>query len=279
MKRAGRRQPTGEPLGADAPRLAAAGEESPVKNGEPATAPKPPDGLPSPPVAHADGFTPSVAAAVDDPTERRVDEIDMIGEELAVGLRPPARSEVTAGMRYLHSSRTIHQLVADRNRAVGIYLAVASLMWTASATILNAKPAAPLIVPIESIQRWCLPTTAATLTVLSLFTGFLLIRTRIGLIYEVAKMNALLGLPVGRVKRVNPLSIFFILHLLVSIAGGASGTFFVYHLLKYHNPDGAGHLLPATLTGLAVVVGLVVLYVVAVVQTTADSKLLSAARS
>ena len=36
--------------------------------------------------------------------------------------------EITPGMRYLHSSRTIHQLVTDRNRAVGIYLAVASLL-------------------------------------------------------------------------------------------------------------------------------------------------------
>jgi hypothetical protein len=197
---------------------------------------------------------------------------------MAAGLRPPGRSDVSAGMRYLHSSRTIHQLVADRNRAVGIYLAVASLMWTASATILNAKPAAPLIVPIESIQRWCVPTTAATLAVLSLFTGFLLIRTRIGLIYEVAKMNALLGLPAGRVQRVNVFSIFFILHLLVSLAGAASGTLFVYHLLKYFHPDGAGHLLPSALAGLAVVVGLVALYVVAVLQTTADRKLESAVR-
>jgi hypothetical protein len=133
-----------------------------------------------------------------------------------------------------------------------------------------------LIVPIESIQRWCIPTTAASLTVFALFTGFLLIRTRIGLIYEVAKMNALLGLPVGRVKRVNPLSIFFIMHLLVSLAGGASGTFFVYHLLRYRNPGGGGQLLPSALAGLAFVAGLVVLYVVAVLQTTADRKLQSA---
>jgi hypothetical protein len=240
--------------------------------------PGPLNGLPPPPLAHADGFTASVAAALEDPTERRVDEIEMIGEEVAAGFGPAGRSEVTPGMRYLHSSRTIHQLVADRNRAVAIYLAVASLMWTASASLLNAKPTAPLLVPIERIQRWCLPTTAATLTVLSAFTSFLLIRTRIGLIYEVAKMNALLGLPVGRVKRVNPLSIFFILHLLVSVAGGASGTFFVYHLLTYFSPGGAGQLLPSALAGVAVVVGLVALYVWAVRRTTADDQLRSAAR-
>src|SRR5205823_711427 len=202
----------------------------------------------------------------------------MIGEEEAAGLRPPGPSEITAGMRYLHCSRTIHQLVADRNRAVGIYLAVASLTWTASATMLNAKPAGQLLVPIESIQRWCLPVTACTLTVLALFTAFLLIRTRIGLIYEVAKMNALLGLPVGRVKRINPFSIFFIMHLLVSIAGGASGTFFVYHLYRYFDPDGAGHLVPSALAGFVVAAGLVALYVVGVLKTTADQKLLSATR-
>jgi hypothetical protein len=244
-----------------------------VTEPKPAAAPGPPDGLP--PLAHADGF--SVVDAIQEPSERRVDEIEMLGEEQAAGLRAPGGSEVTAGMRYLHSSRTIHQLVSDRNRAVGIYLAVASLMWTASATILNAKPAAALIVPIESIQRWCLPTTAGSLAVLALFTGFLLIRTRIGLIYEVAKMNALLGLPVGRVKRVNPFSIFFIMHLFVSLAGGASGTFFVYHLLKYHDPDG-NHLALSLLTGVAIVAGLVVFYVVAVQQTTADRKLESATR-
>jgi hypothetical protein len=241
---------------------------------------RPPDGLPAPPLAHADGLDLSVQAAAQalEPSERRVDEIEMIGEEVAAGFRPPGASKVSPGMRYLHSSRTIHQLVADRNRAVGLYLAVASLMWTASGAFLNAKPAGQLIVPIESIQRWCIPTTAASLTVLALFTGFLLIRTRIGLIYEVAKMNALLGLPVGRVKRVNPLSIFFITHLLVSLAGAASGTFFVYHLLKYHDPDGSGHFLPSVLTGVAILAGWVVLYVVAVLQTTADRKLQSAAQ-
>jgi len=215
---------------------------------------------------------------VEEQTERRVDDIEMLGEEEAAGLRGAEQSEVSPGMRYLHSSRTIHQLVSDRNRAVGIFLAVASLMWTASGAILNARPAAPLIVPIESIQRWCLPTTAASLAVLALFTGFLLIRARIGLIYEVAKMNALLGLPVGRVKRVNPLSIFFIMHVLTSLAGGASGTLFVYHLLKYREPNGDGQLAVAAVAGVGVVIGLIVTYVVAVVRTTADGKLESAAK-
>ncbi len=63
------------------------------------------------------------------------------------------------------------------------------------------------MVPIHEIRRWCLPITFAVLTVLSVFMGLLLIRTRVGLIYEVAKMNALLGLPIGRVQRLSPMSI------------------------------------------------------------------------
>ena len=92
-------------------------------------------------------------------TERRVDEIEMIGEEEASGLLPAAHSEVTVGMRYLHCSRTIHQLVTDRNRAVGIYLAVASLLWTGTGAVLNARPNPSHLVPIELIQRWCMPVT------------------------------------------------------------------------------------------------------------------------
>ena len=64
--------------------------------------------------------------------------------------------------------------------------------------------------------------TFATLAVLGAFMSLILIRTRIGLIYEVAKMNALLGLPSERVKRVNPLSIFFLMHLMVVVLGAAS---------------------------------------------------------
>jgi hypothetical protein len=67
--------------------------------------------------------------------------------------------------------------------------------------------------------------------VLALFVGLLLIRTRVGLIYEVAKMNALLGLPSGRVQRANPFSIFFLMHLLICVAGGISGALFALQML------------------------------------------------
>ncbi len=80
-------------------------------------------------------------------SEQVVDAIEMIGEEQAAGLGSHGPSQVTPAMRYLHSSRTIHQLVTDRNRAVGIYLAVASLLVTASSALLNASPKGDLILP------------------------------------------------------------------------------------------------------------------------------------
>ena len=181
-------------------------------------------------------------------------------------------------MRYLHSSRTINQLVTDRNRAVGLYLAVASLLWTASGAMLNAKPNVTLLVPIETIQLWCLPVTFGTLTVLALFTALLLIRTRIGLIYEVAKMNVLLGLPLGRVTRIGFLSIFSVMHFLVSLAGGGSATLFMYHMLYRGSGSGVWPLLISLGVGALVALLLVVLYIVTVLYTTADRKLQDAAK-
>ena len=226
--------------------------------------------LPLPSPSHTDGL--SASAAAEEATERRVDEIEMIGEEQAAQLPPPGNTGVTVGMRYLHSSRTIHQLVTDRNRAVGIYLAVASLLYTASTALLNAKPTASLLVPIEELQRWCLPVTFGVLTVMALLVGLLLIRTRVGLIYEVAKMNALLGLPTGRVQRVNPLSIFFLMHLLISAAGGLSAALFSLQML-YGDGRPRGALLSSVLIGCGIMVLLVLLYIGMVVYTTSDKKL------
>lgn len=222
-------------------------------------------------------------ASLDEHTEKRIDAIEMIGEEVAAEFRPP-HSEVTAGMRYLHCSRTIHQLVTDRNRAVGIYLAVASILWAASSAILNASEAnnETLLVPLGTIKRWCIPATAGSLTVLALFVGFLLIRTRIGLIYEVAKMNVLLGLPVGRVKRLGVLSIFFIMHALISLAGGCSAAALAYFLLI--NPERRSPTLDPSVLAWSIFIGfafagaLMVLYVVTVLQTTADKKLQDASK-
>ncbi len=235
--------------------------------------PVPAAALPPPPTERR---TNDVAAPslLDDLTEKRLDEIEMIGEEQAANLPPPGQSGVTPGMRYLHSSRTIHQLVTDRNRAVGIYLAVASLLYTASTALLNAQPAANsnLIIPLEELKRWCLPMTFGVLTVLALFIGLLLIRTRVGLIYEVAKMNALLGLPYGRIKRVNVLSIFFLMHLLISTAGGLSTLLFAHHILRLYQVTD-GEMLYAILCGCGVTVLLVILYISMVWYTTTDDKL------
>src|SRR5438067_1113706 len=138
-----------------------------------------PPALPPPPTEHRtnDLAAPSL---LDDLTEKRLDEIEMIGEEQATHLPPPGQSGVTPGMRYLHASRTIHQLVTDRNRAVGIYLGVASLLMTASGALFHANPAGDLIIPLETIKRWCLPITFAVLTVLALLMAFPLIPTRVG---------------------------------------------------------------------------------------------------
>jgi hypothetical protein len=234
--------------------------------------------VPPPTERHTGGLN---ARGVDeDAAERLVDQIEMIGEETAAGMRPPGHSEVTPGMRYLHSSRTIHQLVTDRNRAVGLFLAVATLLWTASSSLLNADANATgaLLIPLGVIKQWCLPVTFGTLTVLSLFVAFLLIRTRIGLIYEVAKMNALLGLPVGRVQRVSVLSLFFIMHALISLAGGGCATLFSMYLLRLGGVELEHLLVPAVFIGVAFAALLVALYVVTVLHTTSDRKLQGAGK-
>lgn len=219
---------------------------------------------------HAEGFD---AREMLDDTEKKVDEIEMIGEEETAGLRKPGASPISPAMRYLHASRTIHQLTTDRNRAVGIFLAVAGLLWTASAAVMNAHDNDAYIIPLKTVQRWSMPFTFGVLTVLSVFVAFLLVRTRIGLIYEVAKMNVLLGLPVGRVKRINPLSIFFIMQSMISMAGGCSAGLLAAHLwwlLEVSHPA-----LLATLVGVLVAVGLLALYIWTVMYTTSDEKLQS----
>ena len=211
-------------------------------------------------------------------SEKIVDAIEMIGEEQAAGFKAPAHSEVSAGMRYLHSSRTIHQLVTDRNKAVGIFLTVASLLLTASGVVFNSHPTGNLIIPIEDMRNWCFPITFAVLTVLSVLIAFLLIRTRIGLIYEVAKMNALLGLPIGRVQRINPLSIFFIMQGIISLAGGFSGGLFTVFMIYWGNPQASFAVLWGALVGIVLTISLMLLYIVTVNHTTSDERLQQAGK-
>jgi hypothetical protein len=152
-------------------------------------------------------------------------------------------------------------------------LGVASLLVTASSALINANPSGDLIVPFELVKPWCLPITFGALMVLALFVAFLLIRTRVGLIYEVAKMNALLGLPVGRVQRIAPFSIFFIMQALISLAGGACGGLFSIYMMYLANPEPAHVAVWAALIGLAITAALMALYVVTVNHTTSDRRL------
>jgi len=207
-------------------------------------------------------------------SEKLVDAIEMIGEETTAGMPVPGvQGQVTAGMRYLHCSRTIHELVTDRNRAVGLFLGVASLLVTACSALLNAKPSGDLIVPLADIQKWCFPITFGALTVLALLVAFLMIRTRVGLIYEVAKMNTLLGIPVGRVQRIAPLSIFFIMQSIISLAGGACAALFSLHMMFLVNPFMEYAAAYSIFIGLLIAAALMVLYILTVNHTTSDKRL------
>ena len=179
------------------------------------------DDTPGPTIRdHADGLGLDVAADAD--VDSKLAAIEMAGEEAALGFRPSPHRPLSPEVRYLHVSRTIHQLITDRNRSVGIFLFVASLLFGASTALLNAPARVEPIIPLAPIQYWCLPVTFGVLAIIGAFVSLILIRTRIGLIYEVAKMNALLGLPSSRVRKVNPLSIFFLMHGLVVVLGSAS---------------------------------------------------------
>src|SRR5436305_595151 len=71
-----------------------------------------------------------------------------------------------------------------------------------------------------------------------------------GLNDEVAKMNVLLGLPLGRVERVNPLSIFYLMHLLVALLGAASAGF-AFGMVRWRAspPGSSGPILGGVIVG------------------------------
>ena len=103
--------------------------------------------------------------------------------------------------------------------------------------------------------------------------ALLLIRTRVGMIYEVAKMNALLGLPLGRVSHLNPLSIFFILQFIISLAGGFTSAMLTIFLLRLGDRASMEPIGVGIVVGLVVTAGLVALYAITVTATTSDEKL------
>jgi hypothetical protein len=238
---------------------------------------------------HHEGFKDQVAE--DESIDRRLAEIEMIGEEAATGWSTRPHAVLSPEVRYLHISRTIHQLVTDRNRSVGIFLAVASILVAAATGLLNVKQEVSPIIPLNVIQYWCLPVTFATLAILAIFISVLLIRARIGLIYEVTKMNTLLGLHSKRVERVNPLSIFYVMHLLVVVLGGASAGFFAAMIAYDWLDDGVvGVTVDPTSSsvGFAVILGIGLatalffvvvlqsLYYATILRNTTDAKLDSA---
>ncbi len=219
----------------------------------------------------------SVSVLDEDEVDRQLAAIEMIGEESSIGFPTRRPEPLSPEVRYLHISRTINQLVSDRNRGVGILLFVSSLLIGASTALLNASEQVNTIIPLPLLQRWCFPVTFGALMMLSIFASLILIRTRVGLIYEVAKMNVLLGLPAGRVKRVNAFSIFFLMHLLVTTLGGASTGLVVGMLLSLV-------LAPPSATLGGISSGLVflgffqTLYVVMILKQTPDIQLQNASR-
>jgi len=230
--------------------------------------------LPKSAQEHLEGVGVDVHTA-DDNLNERLAEIELIGEEAAAGFRGPGIDAIAPSVRYLHVSRTIHQLVNDRNRAVGIYLFVASLLVGASSALTNALDKVdkvPALTPLlTQLIVWCWPTTFAVLGVLGLFAGFLLIRTRIGLIYEVVKMNILLGLPPARVSRISPLSFFFIMHALVSLGSGFASGLSVHMIMTLQGIPG-----PRTtgvIVGVVSCASLVLCYCFTVLATTREKSL------
>ncbi|WP_422930634.1 hypothetical protein [Singulisphaera sp. PoT] len=194
--------------------------ESPVPQVDVAGTPVPP---PSPMDGKVHDHTSGLSSDLvgDEALDRRLAEIEMIGEEAALGWKPQPHQPLSPEVRYLHISRTINQLITDRNRSVGIFLGMASILFAASTALMNVRPDVAPIIHLELIQYWCLPITFGTLAVIGAFMCLILVRTRIGLIYEVAKINTLMGVPSERVKRVNPLSIFFLMYLMVSLLGAS----------------------------------------------------------
>ena len=119
---------------------------------EPAADPKPPESvLKHDAHEHAEGF--KVDPTEDDSVDSKLTEIEMAGEEVAIGWKPPAHPPLAPEVRFLHVSRTIHQLITDRNRSVGIFLLVASVLINASAGLLKTElPVDPITVSYTHLR-------------------------------------------------------------------------------------------------------------------------------
>ena len=222
-------------------------------------------------IEHAGGLDLDVAG--DETVDRELARIEMAGEEVAAGWKPAPHQSIAPEVRYLHVSRTIHELITDRNRSVGIFLFVASILFGGCTALLGAPGGIRAIIPLEAIQYWCLPVAFGTLAVIGGFVSLILIRARIGLIFEVTKLNALLGLPSKRVERVNMLSIFYLMHALVVLLGGGSAGF-TAGMFAWRGGFGRESAIAVGAgVGIAYVVALKVAYYVTILQATSDAKL------
>ena len=220
---------------------------------------------------HAEGLQVDVTG--DEEMDARLASIEMAGEEVAAGFKPGPHRPLAPELRFLHVSRTIHQLVTDRNRSVGIFLFVASLCFGSSTALMNAPSKVEPIIPLAAIQYWCLPVTFGVLALIGVFTSLILIRTRIGLIYEATKMNALIGVPSTRVRKVNPLSIFFLMHTLVVTLGGASAGFSLGMLTYRWVARPSPSVVAGILVGLVYMAIFQTSYYLTILHATSDTKL------
>lgn len=199
--------------------------------------------------------------------------IEMAGEEAAVGWKPTGHNALSPEVRYLHVSRTIHQLISDRNRSVGIYLLVASVAINASSGLLRTELPVDPIIPMQSIRYWCMPVTFGVLAVIGLISSLLLIRSRIGLIYEVTKLNVLMGLPSQRVERVNPLSIFYLMNLLVVLLSGASAGFTYGMLMLPVQGSPRAAVIQGVFVAVVYILLLQAMYYITILRATTETKL------
>ena len=220
---------------------------------------------------HAEGL--GLDPTGEDSVDRELARIEMAGEETAAGWKPDPHRPISPEVRYLHVSRTIHELISDRNRSVGIFLFVASLLFGGSTALLSAPEGVRPVIPLASIQYWCLPVASTTLAIIGGFVSLILIRARIGLIYEVTKLNALLGLPAKRVERVNVLSIFYLMHALVALLGGGSAGFTAGALAWRAGTGRDWSIGSGIVVGLLYVVAFQIIYYVTILRATTETKL------
>jgi len=81
-------------------------------------------------------------------------------------------------------------------------------------------------------------------------------------------------LPIGRVSRLNPLSVHSIMHGIISLCGGATAGLFTVFMMRHADETAVrSSVWVGTLVGVVMVVLLVVAYIVTVNHTTSEERL------